>query len=667
MRGPAARFYFGFGSTWKTLDAAITWTDVTPYVLLDRGCTVNRGRSSELDDYRAGVCSFTLENRGRQFDPSYTPGPYFGDLLPGVPVKIEGVVAGASAGDELLLESGDALLLESGDSLLLEEGAGDETFPVYRGFVVGWPQEYELSDNLPVVPVAGVDGFGKLSTAGTPSSVYSIEVAADTPKAWWRLGETAGPSLADSSGNRLDGTYNDDVHGSADHPGPWETVKAFRGDLNTRNLAPVVSDAQARMSAYPFTVEAIITVDDGFDNQTGIQTTSSFFRQGGADADIRLGCGLLANSGTGLRRWAVFNTIAGDGAGSSALGASTATNAELATLGPIHFLYRATAAATHSVLINGVELTTTSSATGNTEKRYVVLVGSNDTIPWQGVVADVAIYESELSDGRAAAHYEAFTAPWDGDSTGERVDRILDLAGWPTDLIDTATGVTTLGPATLGAKALGLLKNFEKAEQGRLFISRSGKVVFLDRYYNQTSTEGATVQATFSDDGADIAYSGLGFDFDARVVYNRVRGSRVGGATIETFDQTSIDTYGEQVESSLDGIQVGTDAEVRAATDFRLDRYREPQLRARPITVLLHGINATQQASVLGLELGYRVNLERTPNGVGAAIDQDTIVEGLQHNIGAGTWTVMIPTSPVDTRVYGLWGSGLWGSALWAY
>jgi len=41
----------------------------------------------------------------------------------------------------------------------------------------------------------------------TFSTPYSVAVAADSPIAWWRLGESSGTNAADSSGNSRDGTY----------------------------------------------------------------------------------------------------------------------------------------------------------------------------------------------------------------------------------------------------------------------------------------------------------------------------------------------------------------------------------------------------------------------------------------------------------------------------
>jgi len=55
----------------ETLEPDPEWTDITSYV---RDVQVNRGRSTELDDYPTGKATFVLDNRARTFDPLHGPG-----------------------------------------------------------------------------------------------------------------------------------------------------------------------------------------------------------------------------------------------------------------------------------------------------------------------------------------------------------------------------------------------------------------------------------------------------------------------------------------------------------------------------------------------------------------------------------------------------------------
>jgi len=100
MAAPAVRVELGFQTTStltgpnfllddpvKGLLDNVDWTlggfvyvDVSEW--LTGTISVNRGRSTEVDQYQAGTLSFTLRNEDRRFDPSNTDSPYYPGILP---------------------------------------------------------------------------------------------------------------------------------------------------------------------------------------------------------------------------------------------------------------------------------------------------------------------------------------------------------------------------------------------------------------------------------------------------------------------------------------------------------------------------------------------------------------------------------------------------------
>ena len=60
--------------------------DVTDKV---RSVSVSRGRSRDLDKFTAANVNILMDNRGRDFDPLYTAGPYYGQLVPKKRVEVE--------------------------------------------------------------------------------------------------------------------------------------------------------------------------------------------------------------------------------------------------------------------------------------------------------------------------------------------------------------------------------------------------------------------------------------------------------------------------------------------------------------------------------------------------------------------------------------------------
>jgi hypothetical protein len=82
---PDRTLKIGFGSPPGTARASITWVDVTAWLLEPVG--VDRGRSSEFDDFPPSRFSCTLDNSDRRFDPTNTAGPYYPNVLRMVPLR----------------------------------------------------------------------------------------------------------------------------------------------------------------------------------------------------------------------------------------------------------------------------------------------------------------------------------------------------------------------------------------------------------------------------------------------------------------------------------------------------------------------------------------------------------------------------------------------------
>tara|TARA_R110000824_G_scaffold1618_10_gene7965 strand:- start:104 stop:1333 length:1230 start_codon:yes stop_codon:yes gene_type:complete len=66
-------------------DPSATYTDVSSDV---RSVGINRGKSRELEEFRSGVCKVVLGNNSRQYDPTYTSGPNYGNIKPGRMMRV---------------------------------------------------------------------------------------------------------------------------------------------------------------------------------------------------------------------------------------------------------------------------------------------------------------------------------------------------------------------------------------------------------------------------------------------------------------------------------------------------------------------------------------------------------------------------------------------------
>ncbi len=81
-----AEVAFGYTIT----SASPTWTDITQYVDLAAGITINRGASDELSQTQPGTMALTLDNDGR-FTPTRAGGPY--SVKKNVPIRLREVTA----------------------------------------------------------------------------------------------------------------------------------------------------------------------------------------------------------------------------------------------------------------------------------------------------------------------------------------------------------------------------------------------------------------------------------------------------------------------------------------------------------------------------------------------------------------------------------------------
>lgn len=113
-------------------DSTPAWQDISTYV---RSGEIRRGRQREFDRIEAGVCTLMLNNRGRHFDPTYTDGLFYPNVLPMRQLRVRATHQGV-------------------------------VYDLFTGYVERWPQQWPDQGTDSQVPVTAVDGFGALSKAG---------------------------------------------------------------------------------------------------------------------------------------------------------------------------------------------------------------------------------------------------------------------------------------------------------------------------------------------------------------------------------------------------------------------------------------------------------------------------------------------------------------------
>ncbi|MGQ0668118.1 MAG: hypothetical protein ACT4PO_00330, partial [Actinomycetota bacterium] len=143
-----------------------------------------------------------------------------------------------------------------------------------------------------------------------------------------------------------------------------------------------------------------------------------------------------------------------------------------------------------------------------------------------------AIVELGLVDGFAPLAARQITASFPRQSSGARVNAVLDAAGWPASERVVSTGEVLVPEMTLAAtSALNHLQMVAEAELGRLYSDGAGRIVFKGR--NDLGTPDPDyANNTWGDAAGEKPYRGITVTFDDADLWNEVKTSRVGGAEI---------------------------------------------------------------------------------------------------------------------------------------
>ena len=226
--------------------------------------------------------------------------------------------------------------------------------------------------------------------ASLGASSYYDQVMADSPLAYWRLGEASGTTAADETANNYDGTYV----GSP----TLGVTSALPSDANT---AITLTEAQY--------VEAT-----GVADLTGDWTVEAWVKPSATANSGRMIYSRWATNSTG-RQIAIYITNSGNYIQVDVpFVAAILTGTTALSNGTWYHIAVKRESNAWTIYVNGVSDATTTNATAQ-ESNGVVRLGrpetttgtSSDDNAFAGSLDEVAIYSSALSGTRIAAHYAA--------------------------------------------------------------------------------------------------------------------------------------------------------------------------------------------------------------------------------------------------------------------
>ena len=603
--------------------ASITWTDVTSYV---REVSTSRGRSSELDSYSTGSCSVVLDNRTRLFDPEYSAGTYYGKLTPLRPIRIRVTPSGGTIRS------------------------------IFMGFIDQWPQSYTNPSDA-TVTVTASDGFKILNVLKLPS-YWNAMMTATSVSAWYPLADFAGSDKAfevskwtANSATWNTTTYTQDYCTTG--PALIANEPAISSSFDGMKFLSIVDPISPNASSW--SVEFWIQTTENTDNNYGIWNHLDYIHGGT--------CGLIISGG-----------IANVSAQFGQRGTSNAMTVKKSSIPvndglPHHvaMIYQSDPSYgdTTNLYVDGTLATTTSTytdiiATGITTVPLGYPISKSSTaannFPWffRGSIAQLVMYSGTmLSEFDVKKHNQVGKGTYrQGERTDQRITILSALAGWMSDGLDLDTGDSTvLGIDTTGHTLLEKLKECETAEQGRLFMSVDGKIKFVNRE-SLGSGKFVSSQQTFSDapTAGQIAYSGITLTYDDRYIFNDVTTVQPSGNSFNASDSTSQGQYFART-SKVDNLIVDTAYLLANTAISRLNQYKQPAMRIDSMTIKPRA-STTYQSPCVTLDIGDRVTITRTPQGVGSEITKPLIIEGVKHTITPDDWTVTFNTSPANNAPF---------------
>jgi hypothetical protein len=611
----AVEMAFGY----EPLDDDPSWESVTPYV---RGFEINRGRNSEFSTYGPGTVSIALDNRDRRFDPEHTTGPYFGELNPMVPVRVQATYSGV-------------------------------TYIMFYGFVQGWPTVYNQSNTDAVATVTAIDATRLLSNVPLPLSALVGLCINDGSKMLWTLQDLSDangfPVAIDVIGGRLLSTSGPFAIGSfnvGEYPvGTNRYLYQFstlQYEVNSSPLAgPITSVDVPYMSSMEMWFDARIDTSKSY---------LFYFQIGrGSTTGSRLRLLVEARHNAAVPQWEIYSVRCDDEV--AGLYGSSSSVTSFAPVDGFNHFCATRDGSNFLVYLNGSVIRTlalTSTPPGS--------FSSGDTVGFSAVsgINNTTLGVSTFSCGDAlsapqvVAHYNAGLG-YTAELSSARLGRALDDAGWPTVWRDVETGVQPVGsyrPASL--PAVRYMEQVDNAEQGALFVNREGEVEFRSR----TTTDAVQVVGLFDDSGTDLPFANVSVDSNTvDAIRNRVDGQYAVG-TVTAIDTTSVAAYGEASES-VDLQLIDDPSVAQSIVDARLARAKDPRTRITRLDINVRRDPAGIVPVVAALDLSDDVTVSLTPTGVGSALWRAVRVQGITHRVTPQSWDVSLYLAPGPVNTNG--------------
>ena len=283
---------------------------------------------------------------------------------------------------------------------------------------------------------------------------------------------------------------------------------------------------------------------------------------------------------------------------------------------------------------------------------------------------DIGFVDIECSDAFRLfnmANVTSVTGSSAGQTTGQRIDDILDTVSWPASMRDVNTGDSTVqADAGTARTSLNAIKNVEFSEQGAFYVSPGGNAVFDERSF--IISKSGQNPTTFANDGTGIGYKNIVFAFDDKLIINQASITRTGGTAQIASNAESIAKYFPHSVNYSD-LVVQTDAEALNIARTYVATRAETTIRIDALTLDLNSPDYTAGVSAaLNLDFFDTMAIKNVAQD-GTIIQKTLQCMGIQHEITPNSWNTTFVTSEpiVDGFIIGSSLYGIIGTSVMTY
>ena len=538
------------------------------------------------------------------------------------------------------------------------------TYPVYQGFIDSWIPSYVETKSLQTINCVDMFSILALGYLLHPNYYPSV-VNADSPLMYYRCNEISGSLLADSSGNGNTGNIAGAVAYGATGVFLYDTDAGLDLSAGTAGVSGFVVPNLVAIVAKSLTGTLTYTAEAWFKTTSG--TTQAVLTFGGgstAYVDV-----VITGGQVQLQYGQQLTATPGPTSGGTA--ATTATGYNDGAYHHVAVTLNNTVASTttYVLYVDGVLVGSLTSGT-YVWNRYSVTVGSVTygtsnlvAAAFIGSIDEVAVYPTVLSAARIAAHSAAGWLLRKTESSGSRIQSVLNIMGVPAAYQNIAGGVSQVQNET-GAltttQALSYIQTIEKTEQGFTYVDEAGVFTFRARNYTWNGTSLGTVANDTNSahmhpvPGSVVPEAGSVDLFNAVPVSARANASLGVVGTAQTAQNVdSAQWYGKRALTGYTGFLMTSDGAALALSQYLVNRYSTPQARVKTVSVDSLVSQGAQLPQMLGRKLLDRLTVTVQPlDGTTTPFTQDSYVESVSHSITPGHWVTTWALTPAEAQVY---------------